>query len=366
MANTSDWNEEKETTTANIDDLAFIKSVDAADMLGLVLDMPEHIKTGIETGKKVKLPAGRKIQNILVTGLGGSAIGGDVLRCFLSKRCSVPITVNRNYHIPAYVGENTLVFAISYSGGTEETLSACKEALEKNALVIAVTSGGKIKELVSSAGGIVVEVPGGFSPRAALGHLFFPLALIVSRLGLAEIPGAELEETVKVLLKLRENFKPETAVSENLAKQLANKLFAKAVIVYGSADFTEVVANRWKCQLAENSKVFAMHSVIPEMNHNEIVGWDLLRKVLRKFAVIFIRDKQDDPKVQKRMDITKAMLGKRANWAGEVNSIGESPLARLFSLIYLGDFTSVYLSLLYGIDPTPIEAINHFKEELAK
>ncbi len=366
MENVTEWTEEKGTAGANIDDLKFIKSVDVSDMLGLVLAMPEHILAGIAAGKKAKLPEASKIKNILITGLGGSAIGGDVLRCFLSKRCSVPIAVNRNYHIPAYVGENTLVVAISYSGGTEETLSACKEALEKKASVITITSGGKIKEVVTKAGGIVVEVPGGFSPRAALGHLFFPLALIVSRLGLAEIPDTELEETVKVLVKMRENFKPEVATAGNLAKQLANKLFAKAVIVYGSADFTEVVANRWKCQLAENAKVFAMHSVIPEMNHNEIVGWDLLRKVLRKFAVVFIRDKQDDPKIQKRADITKAMLGKRANWAGEVHSIGESPLARLFSLIYLGDFTSVYLSLLYGIDPTPIQAINHFKEELAK
>ena len=350
----------------NIDNIKVMKNIDTLNMLGLVLDMPLHIKEGIELGRKAVIPDNWKIRNVVITGLGGSAIGGDLLKGYLARKCSVPIIVNRSYHMPEFVGRNTLVFCISYSGGTEETLSAFKEAVTKKANIVVVTSGGKIKELAKEAGSTIVEVPGGFSPRAALGYLFMPLVLIMSRLKLAAVKETELAETLKVLKRLKNKYKPEVLTEKNPAKQLACELFGKAVIIYGIVDTTEVVANRWKCQLAENSKVFSFNGVIPEMNHNEIVGWDLLKNVLNKFAVVFLRDDKDEMKLKKRIEVTKAMISNKAKVVREVFSTGETSLARLFSLIFLGDFTSVYLSLLYNIDPTPIKAIDHLKRELAK
>ncbi|MFH1824710.1 MAG: bifunctional phosphoglucose/phosphomannose isomerase [Candidatus Firestonebacteria bacterium] len=344
-----------------------MKKIDLSNMSKLVREMPLMIKEGVKIGKKVKLPENVfKPKNIIVTGLGGSAIGGDLLRCSLNGEIKIPIVVNRNYSLPNWVNKDTLVFAVSYSGNTEETISAYKHAVERKAKLMAITSNGAIKKMCDEKNLPCVNIPSGLSPRAALGYLFLPMLIILSRLKLIKPKDDDVKETLNVLEKLSKLYVPEVKTKNNYAKQLANKLFTKPIIVCGVADFTEVIAVRWKCQFAENSKVFSVASLLPEMNHNEIVGWDLLKDILRKFAVVFIRDKMDSERIKKRIGITKSIIGKNANWVGEVSSIGESNLARLFSLIYLGDFVSVYLSILYNIDPTPVKAIDYLKKELCR
>jgi len=351
----------------NLDNMKELKKLDPSDMLGNVLDVPEMVRKGIKLGQEAKLPASyKKIDKILFTGLGGSAIGGDILKNLLSGNSAVPLTVNRNYFVPAWVDEKTLVIAVSFSGNTEETLSASKDALAKKAKLLVVTSGGALKKLAEEKGLPALLVPGGKPPRASLPYLFFPVLLALAQLGFIKVKNTELTELVDKLESLKAAYGPEVKQDKNPAKKLALKLFAKPVIVFGSADLTDAVATRWKCQLAENSKVFTFTCSVPEMNHNEIVSWELLKKVLRKFAVLFLQDKKDLPQIKKRFKLSKEVIAKKANWVGEVNSSGESLLTRLFSLIYLGDFTSVYLAYLYGEDPTAIKIIEDFKNALAR
>ena len=352
---------------ANLDNQKEMTKLDPRNMMGHVMNIPEMVRTGIKLGKDAKIPASfKKVGKVLFTGLGGSAIGGDILRNLLGPTSPVSITVNRNYFVPAWVDEGTLVFAASYSGNTEETISAFKDALSKKAKIIVITSGGTLKRLAEENNMPVILVPGGNPPRASLPYLFFPVLIVMDKLGLAEVKFADLAELVKLMESLKKAYGPEVKASDNPAKQLASKLFAKPVIVFGSTDLTEAVAVRWKCQLAENSKVLNFTCMIPEMNHNEIVSWNLLKKVLRKFAVLFIQDGNELPQIKKRIMLTKEVVSKKANWVGEVNSVGGCLLARVFSLIYLGDFTSVYLALLYGEDPTEIKIIEDFKNALSK
>ncbi|OGF48848.1 MAG: bifunctional phosphoglucose/phosphomannose isomerase [Candidatus Firestonebacteria bacterium RIFOXYA2_FULL_40_8] len=351
----------------NLDNLKEMKLLDPSGMMENVLNFPDMVETGIQLGKDALIPASyKKIKKVLFTGLGGSAIGGDILKNLLGDNSPVSISVNRNYSVPAWVDKDTLVFAASHSGNTEETISAFKDALSKKAKVIVVTSGGTLKKLAEGHKLPVVVVPGGKPPRASLPYLFFPVLLIMDKLGFTKIKTSELDELSEILRKLKKAYSPEVKAETNPAKQLASKLFAKPVIVFGAADLTDAVATRWKCQLAENSKVFTFTCTIPEMNHNEIVSWELLKKVLRKFAVLFLQDGNELPQIKKRFKLTKQVIGKKANWVGEVNSVGESMLIRTFSLIYLGDFTSVYLALLYNEDPTAIKIIEDFKNALSK
>ena len=344
-----------------------LKKLDPSDMMGNLLKFPFMVKDAIKTGKDTRLPSYlKKLPKILITALGGSAIGGDILKNIVCRDCPASISVNRNYFVPGWVDTNTLVIAVSHSGNTEETISAFNDALAKKARLLVVTTGGTLEKLAKENSVTVIKIPSGAAPRASLPYLFFPILIALETLGYIEIKSGELSELTELLEKLKMIYSPDVKTEDNPAKQLAGKLFAKPVIVFGSADTTDAVASRWKCQLAENSKVFSFTSILPEMNHNEIVGWELLKKVLRKFAVVFLQDRSDIAQVKKRIVLTKDIVEKKANWVGEVNSVGDSNLARIFSLIYLGDFVSVYLALMYKEDPTAILMIDTLKKELTK
>ncbi|OGF45618.1 MAG: bifunctional phosphoglucose/phosphomannose isomerase [Candidatus Firestonebacteria bacterium RIFOXYC2_FULL_39_67] len=351
----------------DLDYLKGMKKLDPSSMMENVLNFPEMVKTGIRIGKDAKVPLDYKnASKVLFTGLGGSAIGGDILKNLLYDNSSVSITVNRNYTVPKWVGEDTLVFAVSHSGNTEETISAFKDALSKKAKIIVITSGGALKILAKENKIPVILVPGEKPPRASLPYLFFPVLIIMYKLGFAKVKTGELSELLKILEMLKKTYAPEVKLEDNPAKKLASKLFAKPVIIFGSADSTDAVATRWKCQLSENSKVITFACTIPEMNHNEIVSWGMLKKILRKFAVLFIRDEYELPQIKKRFKLTKEVISKRANWSSEICSVGNCMLVRMFSLIYLGDFTSVYLAILYKEDPTAIKIIEEFKNALSE
>ena len=344
-----------------------IGKLDPSNMMGNVLKFPYMVKESIRIGKDAELPKHLKgLPKILITGLGGSAIGGDILRNILYGSCPAPIVVNRNYLVPDWVDKDTMVIAVSHSGNTEETVSAFKDALNKKAKLLVVTTGGILDLLAKENNIPTINIHAGAPPRASLPYLFFPILIALEKLGYTKIKGNEFHDLITLLEKLKAIYDPNVRIDDNPAKQIAGKLFAKPVIVFGTADTTDAVATRWKCQLAENSKVFSFTSTMPEMNHNEIVGWELLKKVLRKFAVVFLQDRFDPVQIKKRIALTKAVIEKKANWVGEVNSIGETGLERIFSLIYLGDFVSVYLAFLYKEDPTAIKMIDELKKELMK
>lgn len=314
--------------------------------------------------RQVELPEIEAISNIVVTGLGGSAIGGDLLRVYAADKISVPITVNRDYVLPKFVGPDTLVFAVSYSGNTEETLSAYEEARARGASIITITTGGKLGEMAKKDGFPVIGVPCGISPRAAIGFLFIPTLRMLQRLGLLPDVTGEITEMIDFIREMRKKLGPDANEEENPAKQLARKLQNKISVIWGSTGTTEVVAQRWKGQINENAKAPAYWNVLPELNHNEIVGFQFPLEILKKIHVIILRDERDHPRVHKRIEITKDVIKDAVDGYTEVWASGEGVLSRLYSLIYIGDYTSVYLAALYGIDPGPVKVIDYLKREL--
>ncbi len=315
--------------------------------------------------KNVELPNIEAISNIVVTGLGGSAIGGDLLRVYAAGKISVPVIVNRDYVLPEFVGPDTLVFAVSYSGNTEETLSAYEEARSRGASVMAITTGGKLGEMALRDGVPLVKVPSGCAPRAATGYLFIPTLGILQRLGMLPDVTGEINSMISYIKELHKTIGPESPREENLSKQIAQKLYKKIPVIWGATGTTEVVAQRWKGQINENAKAPAYWNVFPELNHNEIVGFEYPLEILNKIHVIILRDKRDHPRVQKRIEITKGIIKDVVDGFTEVWASGEGDLARLFSLIYTGDYASLYLAALYGIDPGPVKVIDYLKWELS-
>jgi glucose/mannose-6-phosphate isomerase len=314
---------------------------------------------------EMALPGVEAVSNVVVTGLGGSAIGGDLLRVYCSGRCSVPVVVNRDYMMPEFVGKDTLVFAVSYSGNTEETLSAYQDARQRGAAIIVLTTGGKLKEMADRDGFTVIPVPGGISPRSASGFLFIPTLRIMEKLGFLSGIEDEVKMLVEHLKILYENLRPEVPVDKNSAKQMALKLYNKIPVIWGSSGTTEVVAQRWKGQINENAKAPAYWNVFPELNHNELVGFRFPETLLKSLHVVILRDDIDHPRVKKRIEITKNVISKAVAGITDVRASGGSPLARTYSLIYSGDYTSLYLACLYGIDPGPVEVIDYLKNQLA-
>ncbi|MBI3327761.1 MAG: bifunctional phosphoglucose/phosphomannose isomerase [Nitrospinae bacterium] len=350
---------------ANLDDLEVLR-VDRSGMVHLLVDFPEQVQEGERLGESAELPLAEDVRAIVVAGMGGSAIGGDLLRSYLNPECRVPIWVNRHYILPAFVGPETLVCAVSYSGDTEETLRAFEDARARGAKLLAVTSGGQLAEMAEQARVPCVRVAAGMPPRATLGYLFTPLLTILARLGL--IPGqrAAIAETVELLREIAAQSRPGVETFRNQPKGLAMHLHEKFPAVYGVQDFSDVVAYRWRTQFNENSKVLASHHVFPELNHNEVVGWGAPLSLSQCVWVVFLRDTQELDRIARRIEITKTLLQEKAAWITEVWSQGRSRLTRLFSLLYLGDFTSYYLALLYGVDPTPVQAIDVLKQRSAE
>jgi len=337
------------------------------------MGLPEQFEEAQQLAREMELPAyvlskAANFRHVVVAGMGGSAIGGDLLRVYCAQKLDVPVYVVRDYIPPRFVGEHTLVFAVSYSGNTEETLSFYREAKERGAAVIAVTTGGKLGGMAERDGFPVVVIPEGIAPRAATGYLFLPMLVILERLGLfssEEKVSSEINELASCLREMRERLGPAVPVEQNPAKKLAVSFKGHIPLIWGAAGTTGVVAQRWKGQINENAKAPAYWNEFPELNHNEIVGFEV-PEAITSLWVVFLRDKCDHPQVKKRINITRGIIEKAVGGISEVHSLGEGLLARMYSLIYTGDFASVYLAVLYGVNPGPVKVIDYLKAELAK
>ncbi|MBN2242341.1 MAG: bifunctional phosphoglucose/phosphomannose isomerase [Acidobacteria bacterium] len=340
-------------------------SADPGAMHALIEKLPEQIEETVAAGRKLSLASAAAVHSIVVTGLGGSAIGGDLARSVAGRDLKKPFWVNRDYELPPFVDASTLVFASSYSGNTEETLSAYRQAVEAGAAVVCITSGGKLGALAGEGGHPVLALPKGLPPRAALGHSLFMLLSALQALGLIPDMTEAVDETLGVLAELRDRYGRRNPESRNPAKSIAKSLHGKIVAVYGSSAILEATAFRWRSQIEENAKNLAFHHILPEMNHNELVGWLHPPEALKNIGVLLLRDKGDHPQVQRRFRLTEEILSGRAGAIREAWSEGESLLARVMSLIYLGDFVSLYLSYLNNTDPTPVEVIDYLKSRLS-
>ena len=355
------------TKPVDLNNVEALLANDPGKMMEALWNLPEQCEEALAIGRGVAVPAEyASISNIVITGLGGSAIGGDFLRLFVGDRIGVPVIVNRDYTLPKFISDKTLLFAVSYSGNTEETLSAYGQAREKGAKIVALTNGGKLRELAEKDGMPVIIVPAGISPRAATGYLLIPTLAVLESIGLLSDLTAEIKDLTAALRTLREQLKPELPVNQNPAKQFAARFYGKIPVIWAAGGNTEVVATRWKGQINENAKAPAYWNFFPELNHNEIVGFEEPAELLKNMEIVILRDKNDHPRVQKRMDISKDIIKDVVSGITEVRSTGESRLARLFTLTYIGDFTSVYLATLYGIDPTPVKNIDYLKKKLSE
>jgi glucose/mannose-6-phosphate isomerase len=339
-------------------------ALDSKSMRNLMQSLPAQIEGAAQVARSLPLTPSGRVSHVVVFGMGGSAISGDVIRAATAETLRVPFVVCREYRLPAFVDSSTVAFASSYSGNTEETLSAYEQARAAGANIVCLTSGGKLASLGHSHGYPVIQVPAGMPPRAAIGYLSVLLLGALTALGLAPEASESLRETADVLNGLVPRLLPEVPESKNPAKQMAGALHGRLAAIY-AGPILEPAAARWRGQIEENAKNLAFHHVLPEMNHNELVGWELPPSALHQVGAVFLRDGGDHPQVQRRFDLTKEIVSRQAGAVHEAWSEGRSVLARLFSVICLGDFVSLFLSYLNEVDPTPVPVIETLKRQLA-
>ncbi len=343
-------------------DIEEIKRIDRNNMLSFCVNAPKHYANALKMAQKT-LVNYRKPEAVIVAGMGGSAIGGELLKDWARDKVNVPIEVNREYLLPAYADEKTLVFIISYSGETEESLSVFLDALRRRCMIFCISSGGSLIEFSKKLHVSHLQIPSGMPPRAALPYLFSPLPLILAKIGLVSSVQSEFSEAIKTLEKVSYENSPEKAVDENFSKRLALGVCGTMPIIYGFG-FYRAVSQRFKQQFNENSKIPSKWDVFPELNHNEIVGWERADKLATCFSTVFIRDEDEPEETRLRIEITKELIQKNVAKIFEVWSLGESKLAKMLSTILIGDFTSVYLAVLRGVDPTPVRTISLLKDKM--
>jgi len=352
-------------SSINLDDTATYLPLDPIGISTMTADFAAQCQEAIAIGERVDIDqAFGDVDNIVVCGLGGSAIAGDLVDQLTIDRIKIPFHVNRRYTLPSWVDERSLVILSSYSGNTEETISSFQQALNRGSKCVCITSGGRVAQLADEHNAPVVQIPGGRPPRASTGYLIFPLISLLEKVGL--IPSLEKERTeaVAIIEKMSESLGLESLTQDNEAKQLAQKLFGKFALIYGW-NYLSPVAFRWQTQLNENSKMLAHAGVLPEMNHNEVVAWAHKSPIGKDLIAVLLRSKHEPPRLRARLDLTKRIITDHAD-ALEVWTTGNSLLAQQMSLLYLGDFVSVYLALLGQKDPAEINAINFLKGELLK
>ena len=340
------------------------KFIDPQGMKDAVHNFADDIKQASEIGKKITLNKKyNNIYNIIVVGMGGSAIGGDINKMLLKNDLSIPLIVSRNYFIPKWANKHTLVVVSSYSGNTEETLSAFKDALLKECQIYGITTGGILSKNFSSNDLDFILIPSGLQPRAALAYSFVPMLYLFLHLGLIKIDlNKNLMSSVRLLKSVRDDYSLND--QKNPTWVLSNKIFNTIPIIYGETDNTSIVALRWSNQLSENSKMLAFCNEIPEFNHNEIVGWENNPNLIDKLSIIWLTDESDHEKISIRQKISNRILETIVKNQFEISLHGATRFERLLHLIHFGDWVSLWCAYLHGTDPSPVKKILRLKEEL--
>ena len=350
----------------DLDNASVYGQFDKLGMLNHLHRFPEQCQKAWEKVLKFELPRQyTEISNVVIAGMGGSAIGGDIARRLALTESKLPVRVHRDYDLPAFVDESTLVIASSYSGNTEETLSAFTKSLKTSAKKLVITSGGKLKHLAENEGIPVFTVDYQAPPRAAFPSNFVPLVGIFQNLGLLGDKSADLHEAVDILNNLSRDFMEKRPLASNPAKQLATKLRGHIAAIYGAEMLSEV-AQRWKGEFNENSKTWAFFENFPELNHNAVVGYEFPPEAKERIFVLMLRSSSLRPRNLLRYEVTAKLLAKAGITCEFVEAIGKSTLAQMMSLVLLGDYASFYLSMLNEVDPTSTDAINFVKQYLTK
>lgn len=326
-------------------------------MKELIAAFPGQLEEALRIGQSYSFNTPAEMPaNVVLTGLGGSGIGGSIVQNYVFDKLRIPFTVNKDYFLPAFVNEKTLVIICSYSGNTEETLMAMKQAMKAKAKIVCISSGGEVQAIAKKKSFDCIVVPGGMPPRTCVGYAIVQILFILKHFGLLKT-GFEQEVAASITL-----LNSERKAIEKKAKALAAELHGKLVIVYAAQSF-EGLAVRVRQQINENAKMLGWHGAIPEMNHNELVGWKDKTDAL---GVLLLRCENDYDRVQTRMEINKQIIKKYTPNINEVFAKGNSYWEQIFYFIHLTDWLSLYLSELHGVDAMEVAVIDHLKGELGK
>jgi glucose/mannose-6-phosphate isomerase len=349
----------------NLDDQSVYKQYDPENMLKHLHSFGGLCEQAWGVASDFSLPEEySRINKIIILGMGGSAIGGDLVSSLVASESKIPVQICRDYNLPEYTDAETLVIASSYSGMTEETLSAFGEALETPARKIAITTGGKLKTLCKNRGIPVISFDYKSPPRAALPFSFFILLGLFQKLEIIKNQTELVRETLSNLNNLEITVNEKIPQSRNPAKTLAQKLPGCLVVIYGAGITTEV-AHRWKTQFNENSKTMAFYEIFPELNHNAVVGYSLPQTIIRNTQVIILDSDLLHEWVKLRLQITQNLLQQAGIEYHLLKRSGKNALSQMMEFVHFGDYVSYYLALLNGVDPSPVKSITFLKENLA-
>ncbi|MHA1953725.1 MAG: bifunctional phosphoglucose/phosphomannose isomerase [Candidatus Heimdallarchaeaceae archaeon] len=354
----------------NLDNLHDISQLDTEKMFEMVYTWPNFVEN--ITAQTISIPSNitigknnlnyqNRISQIVITGMGGSAVSGDYIRTILENSIEYPIIVQRNYTLPRFVNENTLIIVISYSGNTEESISGLISAIENNCPTICIGSGGKLGEFCTKNQVPFFKIPSGYQPRASFPLLFFPILKILDSVNLVPLNSQEVQEVIDQLKTMRDTVKPEIPLIKNEAKKIAVKLHNKIPIIW--SPFL-CVANRFKCQINENSKQLALAEELPEFNHNHIVGFEGLLSE-NPFIIVIFQFPLQHPNVSLRFEITKEIIEEKVEVVNIFTKEG-SLLTQLIISTYLGDYISIYLALLNKQNPSTVDSIDYLKSQMEK
>ncbi|MBI2757748.1 MAG: bifunctional phosphoglucose/phosphomannose isomerase [Chloroflexi bacterium] len=351
----------------NLDDLDRFKQLDTQNMLAEIDGLPDQLKSAWDLGQTHALPNVKDIQRVIVTGMGGSAIGADLVAAFVSSSCPAPVIVHRDYGLPAFArGKQTLVVASSHSGNTEETLEAFEAALKNDCAIVVISTGGELAKRAKEKNIPVWTFNHAGQPRSAVGFSFGLLLALLARLNLIPDPSKDVADAVEAMKKTQAYLRPDVPAVKNPAKRYAGQLMGRWVTVFG-AGILAPVARRFKGQMNEVAKAAANFEYLPEADHNTLAGTVNPVEVLEPHTMnLFLRAPSDHPRNRKRLDLTKEAFMLEGLNTDFLDARGDSPLAHMWTMILFGDYMAYYLAMGYGVDPTPIQALVNFKEAMKK
>lgn len=348
-----------------LDQKEYVLRLDPKEMYRLTCEFPDQCELALGLAREATLPTLTGVGQVLLTGMGGSAVGGDFVKCLFEAEGKLPFQVNRDYVLPGWAGPETLVFASSYSGNTEETLAAYESARAAGAKRVVLTSGGQLAELARKNGDPLILIPAGQPPRTALGLLCIPVVAACEAMGL--LPRQDFAAAFAGLRQVVQSYQIEVEFAENSAKQLAQSMQGKLSVLYGLGSWQAVVANRWKGQINENSKNMTFANAFPELNHNEILGWVRADgQGVQNWVCVVLQDGAESEKMKARDRVTLDLIRNVCPIQHHVQAEGDRLLERMLTLVLKGDFVSLYLAALNGVDPENIDWINVLKSELSK
>jgi len=350
----------------NLDDLGHLQALDTQNFLHDVDTLPDQVEQAWRLARSYPpLDGPGQIKNIVITGMGGSAIGGDLVQAYLAAECPLPLAVVRGYRLPAWAGPETLVIASSHSGNTEETLAASQAALERGARLLAITRGGQLGRLADAHGRPVWRFEHGGQPRAAVGFSFMLILWALVNLGLVADPSEPVAGAVAALRAQQARLRAEVPVSGNPAKRMAGQLMDRLPLIF-AADHLAPVARRWKGQINEVAKAVAVFDELPEMDHNSVAGTMYPEMLTGKFMALFLRSSLAHPRNALRAEVTRQLYMTAGFNTDVIDASGPSTLAHMLTSLHFGDYTAFYLAMAYGVDPSPVPQIDELKDELSQ